>query len=297
MEKIMDLHIHTNISDGVLSPYEVIDMALANNCRIISITDHDNIDAYSDELFDYAEERNMILIPGVEISTRVDKCGIHVLGYNFDITDENFKYELEKLRGARHEYLINVSARLKELGYIVNVDELDKVESVTKAHIALDIISNEVNKENLIKEFGHIPSKGEFIETIMNEGCPGYVWKRSITPKYAADLIRSAGGRVVLAHPVCYKYEDNLNVDDILELVKMTDAKAIEAAYLYVDKKGNRIDEVYFWKKFAKENDLLYSVGSDFHNEDGVHPDIGFSNWDIEFSKEEAYTILDYLSN
>ena len=297
MEKIMDLHIHTNISDGQLSPYEVIDKAIKNNCRIISITDHDNIDAYCDELFDYAEERNMILIPGVEISTRGDKCGIHVLGYNFDITDENFKYELEKLRGARHEYLINVSARLKELGYIVNVDELDKVESVTKTHIALDIISNEVNKENLIKEFGHIPSKGEFIETIMNEGCPGYVWKRSITPKYAADLIRSAGGRVVLAHPVCYKYEDNLNVDDILELVKMTDAKAIEAAYLYVDKKGNRIDEVYFWKKFAKENDLLYSVGSDFHNEDGVHPDIGFSNWDIEFSKEEAYTILDYLSN
>ena len=103
MEKIMDLHIHTNISDGVLGPYEVIDRALENNCRIISITDHDNIDAYCDELFDYAEERNMILIPGVEISAKVDKCGIHVLGYNFDINDENFKEELKKLRGARHE--------------------------------------------------------------------------------------------------------------------------------------------------------------------------------------------------
>ena len=296
MEKIMDLHIHTTISDGKLSPYEVIDKALENNCRIISITDHDNIDAYCDELFDYAEERNMILIPGVEISTKT-KCGIHVLGYNFDINDENFKRELEKLRGARHEYLVDVSVKLKELGYIVNVEELDKIDSVTKAHIALDIISNDVNKENLIKEFGHIPGKGEFIETIMNEGCLGYVWKRSISPKEAADLIRSAGGRVVLAHPVCYKYEDNLNVEDILELVKMTDVKVIESVYLYVDRNCNKIDEVDFWKKFAKDNGLIYSVGSDFHSNDGIHPDIGFSNWDVEFSKEEAYILLDYLSN
>lgn len=296
MEKTMDLHIHTNISDGALSPYEVIDRALENNCRIISITDHDNIDAYNDELFDYAEARNMILIPGVEISTKT-KCGIHVLGYNFDISDENFKKELEKLRGARHEYLVDVSAKLNELGYIVNVEELDKIDSVTKAHIAFDVISNDDNKDKLMKEFGHIPGKGEFIETIMNEGCPGYVWKRSVTPKYAADLIRSAGGRVVLAHPVCYKYEDNLNVDDILDLIKETDAKVIESAYLYVDKDGNKIDEVDFWKKFAKDNDLIYSVGSDFHNDDGIHPDIGFSNWDIEFSKEEAYVLLDYLSN
>lgn len=297
MEKIMDLHIHTNISDGVLSPYEVIDKALTNNCRIISITDHDNIDAYSDELFDYAEERNMILIPGVEISTRVDKCGIHVLGYNFDINNEKLRSELEWLRNARQDYLVNVSVKLKELGYIVNVEELKEFETVTKAHIALDIISNENNKEQLLKDFGHVPSKGEYIETIMNEGCPGYVYKHSITPKEAVEIIKNAGGKAVLAHPVCYKYEDNLVPGDILGLVHKMGFDAIEAAYLYVDKDGNKIDEVEFWKNFAKENDLLYSVGSDFHNEDGVHPDIGFSNWDIEFSKEEAYAILDYLSN
>ena len=297
MEKIMDLHIHTNISDGVLSPYEIIDRALENNCRIISITDHDNIDAYCDGLFDYAESKNMILIPGVEISAKVDKCGIHVLGYNFDINDEHFKEELKKLREARHEYLSDVSFKLGELGYTVHVSELDKIDSVTKAHIALDIISNEKNKETLLKDFGHIPGKGEFIETIMNEGCPGYVWKRSISPMDAADLIRSAGGKVVFAHPVCYKYEDNLVPGDILSLVHKMHAEVIEAAYLYVDKDGNKIDEVAFWKEFAKDNDLICSVGSDFHNADGVHPDIGFSNWDIEFSKEEAYKLLDYLSN
>ena len=172
--------------------------------------------------------------------------------------------------------------------------------------VAKDLDSNELfevntvpklNEKKLIEDFGFVPSRGVFIETIMNEGCPGYVYKHSITPKEAVEIIKNAGGKAVLAHPVCYKYEDNLVPGDILGLVHKMGFDAIEAAYLYVDKDGNKIDEVEFWKNFAKENDLLYSVGSDFHNEDGVHPDIGFSNWNIEFTKEEAYAILDYLSN
>ena len=102
MEKIIDLHIHTNVSDGVLSPKEVIDMAVKNGAGVIAIADHDTVDAYSDELFDYAEERNIILVPAVEISTKTKKCGIHVLGYNFDLSDEHFIEELSKLRNARH---------------------------------------------------------------------------------------------------------------------------------------------------------------------------------------------------
>ena len=91
MEKIIDLHIHTNVSDGQLSPKEVVDMAVRNGASVIAIADHDTVDAYSDELFDYAEERNLILVPAVEISTKTKKCGIHVLGYNFDLKDENCK--------------------------------------------------------------------------------------------------------------------------------------------------------------------------------------------------------------
>ena len=60
MEKIIDLHIHTNVSDGVLSPKEVVDMAVKNGAGVIAIADHDTVDAYNDELFDYAEARNMI---------------------------------------------------------------------------------------------------------------------------------------------------------------------------------------------------------------------------------------------
>ena len=219
MEKIIDLHIHTNVSDGQLSPKEVVDMAVRNGASVIAIADHDTVDAYSDELFDYAEERNLILVPAVEISTKTKKCGIHVLGYNFDLNDENLKKELSKLRNARHDYLYGVREKLEELGYKVNVEELDKIEAVTKAHISLDVISNKDNEEILMKNFEHIPNKGEFIETVMNEGCPAYVKKASVTPIEAAELIRSAHGKVVLAHPVAYSYEDGLTEEDILELV------------------------------------------------------------------------------
>lgn len=297
MEKIIDLHIHTTKSDGALTPMEVVEEAIKNRVSAIAIADHDTIDAYSDELFDYAEANNVILIPAVEISTKTKKCGIHVLGYNFDLNNQNFREQLEKLRNARHDYLYGVSEKLKELGYKVNVEELDKIEAVTKAHISLDVISNKENEEILMKNFGHIPNKGEFIETVMNEGCPAYVRKVSITPSEAADLIRSAGGKAVLAHPVCYGYEDGLTDEEILDLVKEMKVEAIEANYLYVDRNDEMHDDTNKWKAFAKENNLISTIGSDFHNKDGLRPEIGFRNTNFTISREEISSILSYLSN
>ena len=297
MEKIIDLHMHTTKSDGALTPREVVEEAIKNRVSAIAIADHDTIDAYSDELFDYAEANNVILIPAVEISTKTKKCGIHVLGYNFDLNNQNFREQLEKLRNARHDYLYGVSEKLEELGYKVNVEELDKIEAVTKAHISLDVISNKENEEILMKSFGHIPNKGEFIETVMNEGCPAYVRKVSITPSEAADLIRSAGGKAVLAHPVCYGYEDGLTDEEILDLVKEMKVEAIEANYLYVDRNDEMHDDTNKWKAFAKENNLISTIGSDFHNKDGLRPEIGFRNTDFTISREEISSILSYLSN
>ena len=297
MEKIIDLHMHTTKSDGALTPMEVVEEAIKNRVSAIAIADHDTIDAYSDDLFDYAEANNVILIPAVEISTKTKKCGIHVLGYNFDLNNQNFREQLEKLRNARHDYLYGVSEKLEELGYKVNVEELDKIEAVTKAHISLDVISNKENEEILMKNFGHIPNKGEFIETVMNEGCPAYVRKVSITPSEAADLIRSAGGKAVLAHPVCYGYEDGLTDEEILDLVKEMKVEAIEANYLYVDRNDEMHDDTNKWKAFAKENNLISTIGSDFHNKDGLRPEIGFRNTDFTISRKEISSILSYLSN
>ena len=286
MKRRIDLHIHSNISDGVLTPMEIIDEAVKNNVDTISITDHDNIDAYTNQLFEYAKSNNIKLIKGVEISTR-DKVSIHVLGYNFDLNNKELIDILYKLRNSRHIYLLEVSLKLKELGYVVGVEELDKVDSVTKAHISSNVIDNPKNKELLINTFGHIPNKGEFIETIMNEGCPAYVKKITITPKEAAKVIRNAGGKVVLAHPVCYNYEDNLEISDIQKIVGNMNPDGIEANYLYVDRYNNKIDEISKWKEFAKKNNKFVTIGSDFHKKDGIRPEIGFVNSDINLTNKE----------
>ena len=296
MKKRIDLHIHTTKSDGVLTPKEVIDEAYKNGVSVIAITDHDTIDAYNEEIFKYAEDKNIKLISGVEISTKIKKCGIHVLGYNFDLENKEFQEKLCKIRNARHDYLHNVAKKLNELGYYLNAEELDKIDAVTKAHIALDIINNEKNKELLLENFNHIPSKGEFIETIMNENCPAYVRKETVTPKQAAEIIRAANGKVVLAHPVAYIHEDNLTDEDIADIINDMKPDGLEANYLYVDRKSNKIiDETKKWNEFAKKNNLFVTIGSDFHNKDGLRPEIGFVNTNFCLDEDTVNEILNNL--
>ena len=297
MSKRIDLHIHTTMSDGEFTPKEVIDEAYNNGVSVISIADHDTIEAYNEELFSYAKDKGVRLINAVEISTKIKKAGIHILGYNFDLSNEQFKNKLYKLRNARHDYLKNVASKLKELGYFLNVEELDKIDAVTKAHIALDVISNEKNNKILLENFGHVPNKGEFIETIMNENCPAYVKKETVTPKEAAKIIREAGGKVVLAHPVAYIYEDNLTESDILEIVEDMEADGLEANYLYVDRNNKKIDEIEKWNEFAKENNLFVTVGTDFHNKDGIRPEIGFVNTNFILEDNAVEEIIKRLTN
>lgn len=288
----IDLHIHTTKSDGALTPIEVIDEAAKNGVSVMAISDHDTMEAYTDELFEYAKSKNIKLINAVEISTKNDKAGIHVLGYNIDLNNKEFQEKLYKIRNARHDYLHNVSKKLNELGYIINESELDKIDSVTKAHIAFDVVNNKENEKILLEKFGHIPNKGEFIETIMNENCPAYVRKETVTPKEAADMIRAAHGKVVLAHPVAYVYEDGFTDDDILGIVQSMNPDGLEANYLYVDKNDNKINEVERWNKFAKENDLFVTVGSDFHNKDGIRPEIGFVNTEFSLDNDTIDEII-----
>ena len=293
--KRIDLHIHTNFSDGTLSPKEVIDEAVKNGVSVIAISDHDTIDAYDEDLYNYAKSNGIEIINAVEISTKNHKVGIHVLGYNFDMHNEEFRRKLTLLRNARHDYLHNVAEKLKELGYILNVEELDKIEAVTKSHISLDVISNPSNREILLQNFNHIPNKGEFIETVMNEGCPAYVKKETVTPKEAAELIRQAGGKAILAHPVAYEHEDNLTDEDILQIVKDMNADGIEANYIYVDSNNEKFDEIAKWNDFAIKHKLIVTMGSDFHNKDGIRPEIGFINENLDIKEHVMDGIVNNL--
>lgn len=293
----IDLHIHSNKSDGKLTPTEIIDEAKKNNIKTIAISDHDTLEAYNEELFQYAKDNNIKLIPAVEISTKTNKAGIHILGYNIDINNNKLQIKLKELRNARHDYLHNVSKKLTDLGYMVNVEELDKIEAVTKAHISEQIVKNKENEQILLKVFNHIPSKGEFIETIMNENCPAYVKKVSITPKEAADLIRESNGKVILAHPVAYTYEDNLSDAEIINIINDIQADGIESYYIYVDRTNNKINDISKWNKYASDLNIITTIGSDFHNFDNHHPSIGLTNEIIDLTQLEIDNLINYLTN
>ncbi len=276
---IIDLHMHSICSDGVLSPKEIIDKAVENGVKIVSITDHDSISAYTPEVIQYAKDKGVTLIKGIEFSTKYKGVGFHILGYNVKLEDIKLRETIDKLQNSRKNYLLDVSKKLEELNFLVEIDQLLKLPSITKSHISANIVGNPKNNDELIKTFGYIPNKGEFIETIMNEGCPAYTPKFSITPKEASDIIRGAGGVVVLAHPVAYVYEDKLSPKDIMEVAVNIDADGIEGNYLYVNCKDMLFDDCLFWNKQASENHFVSTIGSDFHRSDGIRPEIGLSKY------------------
>lgn len=297
MERIIDLHIHSTCSDGFLSPKEIVLEAEKNHVSVISIADHDTVAAYTDDLLDFAKQHGVKIIPAVEMSTHYFGVGIHVLGYNIDTKNSILNQTLFNLQNARQKYLVDVSKKLEELGYAVNLEKLKTFTSVTKAHIAIDVVENIANKNLLVSTFGYVPTKDEFIETIMNENCPAYVKKFSITPAEASEAIRAAGGKVSLAHPVAYKHEDGITESQVLELAKSMNADAIETNYLYVNRKNELIDETAFWNEFASKNGYFATVGSDFHKTDSVRPKIGFVNTKFKLSEEKITEILKIIED
>ena len=291
----IDLHIHTIKSDGSLTPREIIDEAYKNGVKFLAITDHDTLGAYSEDLFDYAKQHGITIIVGVEISTKYNGKGFHVLGYNFDYKNNELNALLAKIRAIRSKYLIDVERKLADLGYVLNIEKLKNVESVTKANIALDIVENKLNEKILIETFGFVPSRGVFIETILNSGCPAYVRKEAISPKEASEAIKNAGGKVVLAHPVVYDKKDKIPTEMIEEVIHSMEIDGIEANYIYYDKNLNRFNDIQKWNEFAEHHGLFVTIGSDFHMDDGVKVKIGFVNQDFSLSDQQVDEILKNL--
>lgn len=291
---LIDLHIHTNCSDGYYTGKEIIDRCKKLGLKYISICDHDTTCAYTEELFTYAKVNNINLIPGVEISTNTGKFGIHILGYNINVNDKEFCEKLAKSRNSRHIYLHDVSKKLKDYGLIVNEAELDEIDAVTKAHIARDVINNLANKKRLTELFDYVPDMGEFIETILNEGCPCYVKKVSYTPEEASRIIRDCGGKVVVAHPVVYSHEDNLSDEEFINILESINPDGIEAYYVYVNKDKKIIEDTKKWVELAKERNLIVTLGSDFHT-DHQNPFIDVGLKEIELDEDSQKEIIEKI--
>jgi len=283
--KRIDLHTHTNCSDGLLYPKELLKKAGDYGLVAISITDHDILRAYEDKsIFDYAVSLGLNLIPGIEFST-LDTNGnkYHILGLMIDISNISLIDLIENLQLNRSLYAKKVSKLLCDDGWFIDIGTLVNLkESITKAHISRFLIENPKNKQKLLEYFTHIPSEGELIEFLLIKGKKYYISiDKSLTPKEAIDVIHNAHGVAILAHPT-FNVMQGEDLNELCNKFKNLNIDGFEAINIQFDKSHNdeRVDLVKEFSNYAEANNLLITGGSDFHhsNKDliGNFIDLGF---------------------
>ncbi len=189
MPKI-DLHTHSEFSDGTCSPKEVVHAALKSGANVFALTDHDTTDGVR-----YAEEvckaHRILFTAGVEISTR-DHDHLHFTGYNLDLKNQSFQDFLAQNRQNRRERIRQIIRQLIEVG--VNITEEDVFKrapnTVSRAHVA-----------DALKTKGIVPSRQEGFRRYLVPGQPGYVPSAGVSAIEAIQYIKKAGGIAVIAHP------------------------------------------------------------------------------------------------
>jgi 3',5'-nucleoside bisphosphate phosphatase len=192
MPDLVDLHVHSNVSDGSLSPRDVVHHAAEVGLRAIALTDHDTVAGVPEALAAGAEF-GVEVIPGTEIGTEFKGGACHILGYFIDPADPGLSDLLTEARDGRHTRNLQILARLNELGFRMSMADVvgnapDAV--LTRAHFAGAMLAA-----------GYVKTWDEAFEKYLGSGKPAYVHRRHIDPADAFQAIHKAGGLAVLAHP------------------------------------------------------------------------------------------------
>ncbi|MCB1084273.1 MAG: PHP domain-containing protein [Simkania sp.] len=256
-----DLHCHSTCSDGTSTPVELLELAKEKELNAISITDHDTLEAYSDEAFQKSEELGVKLYPGVEFSTRHKKFPVHLLGYGIKKTPEILEFCL-KHQERRMDRNREILEKLKRLSIIVEEEELGnpKDRTIGRPHIA----------EVLLKKH-YISSIQEAFDRYIGEGKPCFDPGASFTPEETIVIIHNSGGKAFIAHPHLIKKSAILK--DLLTM----DFDGIESYYgLFHGAQEKK------WLRVAEEKGWLVSGGSDFHGSIKPHIQLGCSWVDEE---------------
>jgi len=253
----IDLHTHTNFSDGKLSPDELVQRAIANGVEILSITDHDTVNAYKH----LGKTVNSItIIPGIEFSTFWNKIGIHIVGLKVDLDSDALKEAIAHQHQARRARSEAIAERLEKMGIkdaLTGAQQIAGNDNVGRPHFARYIVNT-----GAAESINHAFDK--FLDSKS-----GDIKKFWATMPQIIAWIRDAGGIAVLAHPLKYK---------------LTRTKLIELLDDFIEAGGHGI-EVISGKQLAHETsdlakicdqkDLLASCGSDFHQPDQHWSDLG----------------------
>lgn len=264
MSQLADLHTHTIFSDGVLTPRQLMEKAVAKGISALSITDHDTVDGCVDARL-HLPDFNIDFIDGVEISCFEEQKEYHILGYAMDITDKELVFHLEEFKKARYKRAEIMQYKLNSLG--ININFNDILEKAGKAPITRPHIAE------VLLEAGYVSSMKEAFNKFIGDNGPAYQAKATFPVEKAIKIINKAGGMAVLAHPANYV--------DSSKLYKMIES-GLDGIEVIHPMHNERLRRHYH--KIAGQYWLIETGGSDFHGSrdfdeknfglEGVHPSV-----------------------
>jgi len=259
-----DLHIHTNFSDGAFTPEKVVDTALECELEAIALTDHDNVlshviaCAHAKKRAAEQGEKELIIIPGVEINTIYKNNEIHILGFFMDKENSDFKKLIKTQQEARIVQTNEIIRLLnKKAGIKITFDMIKSLVaeggSIGRPHIA-KAITMARGASSVIEAYSKY----------IHDGSNVYVQRKTVTPHDAVEIIYHAGGVPVIAHPY-----DIDKAEEIIEELMHYGLRGIEA---YHRKHSPAMVEYYF--TLAEKLGLIVTGGSDFHAPNPVNGNI-----------------------
>ena len=258
--KTIDLHVHSNYSDGTLTPEELVILAKKQGLSAMALTDHDTIIGI-EEAVEAGKKYHIEIVPGIELSAAYGAKEIHIVGLYVDYKDKTFNDMLENLRDIRNERNLKIIEKFKELGILISFDEMKQLYGnavITRAHFADYLLAK-----------GYIKSRSEAFERYIGENGPCFMAREKLTPEDTIQLITAARGVPILAHPTLY-HLGNTEMNKLLNYLCKAGLKGIEAIYSTYS-----IGEEIQIKKLAKENHLIISGGSDFHGANKPYLNLG----------------------
>lgn len=246
---IVDFHLHSNCSDGLLSPEELVKESLKNNCSIIALTDHDIVNDYS-----YMEKNyNLPIISGIEFNTSINK--LHLLGYGIKKIDELNK-KLYDLRKYNENVCIEVILKLQAAGYDISVEKV--IDFLKNSNLEYKIL----DKRKLVKYLiykGYVNNTHAAYQNLIGQQQRFYVPNKKMSPEEAINCIIECGGVAVLAHPNTI----NLDAADLEKEIKLLKDNGLTGVEVFNGKAKLNYELIL---DLANKYDLIQTFGSDFHN-------------------------------
>ncbi|MCW5645211.1 MAG: PHP domain-containing protein [Rhodoferax sp.] len=256
-----DLHCHSVVSDGTLTPEALAERAKNNGVELWSLTDHDEIGGQA-RAAAAARAQGMHYLTGTEISVTFVGKTVHIVGLGFDADDPAMREGLARTRGGRGQRAHDMADGLAQVGipgaYEGALKFAGNHDLISRTHFARFLVESGVCKET-----------NEVFRKYLTEGKPGYVEHRWATLKDAVGWITQAGGVAVIAHPARYKFTANE------EYALFTEFKNHGGQAVEVVTGSHTSAEYVTYAETAREFGLAASRGSDFHSPDESHTDLG----------------------